>query len=92
MQWGNRGTSKKHAVSIASLLTCCMVLIACAPDEGLANVDDEYSVFYGERTPWWVIVEAVGPTGHGSRFIQGTATHALHAFTSRALKFRKEQE
>jgi len=61
-------------------------------DEGLANEDDAYTVFYGERTPWWVIVEANGPTGHGSRFIQGTATHALHAFTSRALKFRKEQE
>jgi len=66
--------------------------IGCAFDEGLANTGDAFSVFYGERTPWWVIVDAKGPTGHGSRFIKGTATHALHGFVSRALAFRKEQE
>lgn len=43
-------------------------------------------------TPWWVVVSSTGPTGHGSRFIKGTATHALHAFCTRALAFRKEQE
>jgi aminoacylase len=46
---------------------------AGALDEGLANVEDAYTVFFGERTPWWVIVDAKGPTGHGSRFIKGTA-------------------
>eukprot|EP00041_Stephanoeca_diplocostata_P002454 m.26712 g.26712 ORF g.26712 m.26712 type:complete len:455 (-) comp13377_c0_seq2:2072-3436(-) len=66
--------------------------LGCAFDEGLANTEDAFTVFYGERTPWWVIVDANGPTGHGSRFIKGTATHALHAFTQRALAFRKEQE
>ena len=66
--------------------------VAVAMDEGLANTGENFTVFYGERTPWWVLVDAKGPTGHGSRFIKGMATHALHAFLTRALAFRKEQE
>ena len=37
--------------------------IGCALDEGLANTEDAYTVFYGERSPWWVLVDANGPTG-----------------------------
>eukprot|EP01061_Rhynchopus_euleeides_P025298 TRINITY_DN4084_c2_g1_i1.p2 TRINITY_DN4084_c2_g1~~TRINITY_DN4084_c2_g1_i1.p2 ORF type:complete len:450 (+),score=190.00 TRINITY_DN4084_c2_g1_i1:45-1352(+) len=67
--------------------------VECALDEGLSNpTSDRYTVFYGERTPWWVEVKANGPTGHGSRFIQGTATNCLHAWLARALEFRKQQE
>ena len=47
--------------------------IALALDEGLASTDDTYSLFYGERLPWWVDVTAHGKTGHGSRFIDETA-------------------
>jgi len=67
--------------------------IGVALDEGLANPSpDKFTVFYGERTPWWVLVEAKGPTGHGSRFIDGTATNAISAFTNSAWKYRKEQK
>ena len=67
--------------------------VECALDEGLCNpTDDKYTVFYGERTPWWVEVNATGPTGHGSRFIEGVATNCLHAWISRALQYRKENE
>jgi len=45
-----------------------------ALDEGLANPKDAFTVFYGERVPWWFYVKATGPTGHGSRFIKNTAT------------------
>jgi len=41
--------------------------IALALDEGLASEDQKYSVFYGERLPWWIEVTAKGNTGHGSR-------------------------
>ena len=34
-------------------------------------------MFFGERVPLWVIVTAEGPTGHGSRFIPGTAVSKL---------------
>ena len=51
--------------------------IGLALDEGLANEGDSYSVFYGERLPWWVKVEARGNTGHGSRFIDCTAVEQM---------------
>jgi len=51
--------------------------IALALDEGLASTTDSYSVFYGERLPWWVDVTATGNTGHGSRFIDNTAVEQI---------------
>ncbi len=51
--------------------------IALALDEGLASTSNTFSVFYGERLPWWVNVTATGPTGHGSRFIDNTAVEQL---------------
>ena len=35
------------------------ISIGLALDEGLANEGDEYSVFYGERLPWWVKVSSI---------------------------------
>jgi aminoacylase len=66
--------------------------IGLALDEGLANPGDKCTVFYGERSPWWVIVEAAGPTGHGSRFIENPATHRLLRVAQKGLEFRQEQE
>ncbi|OQS01435.1 aminoacylase, metalloprotease family M20A [Achlya hypogyna] len=66
--------------------------LAIALDEGLANPTNKFTVFYGERTPWWIYVKATGPTGHGSRFIENTATSKLIAICNKALAFRAEQE
>jgi aminoacylase len=66
--------------------------IALALDEGLANDRDVFTVFYGERTPWWLLVRAEGPTGHGSRFIKDTAVEKLMGVVNKALAFRREQE
>jgi aminoacylase len=65
--------------------------IALALDEGLASTTDTFSVFYGERLPWWIDVEATGPTGHGSRFIDNTAVEQLVDLSQKALAFRKGQ-
>lgn len=65
--------------------------IALALDEGLASTDDTFSVFYGERLPWWVDVIAEGPTGHGSRFIDNTAVEQLVELANKALAFRQGQ-
>jgi aminoacylase len=65
--------------------------IALALDEGLASTNDTYSVFYGERLPWWVEIKATGPTGHGSRFIENTAVEQLVELTNKALAFRQGQ-
>eukprot|EP00903_Cladosiphon_okamuranus_P005486 g5470.t1 len=66
--------------------------VCVALDEGLANPGNAFTVFYGERTPWWLLVKAEGPTGHGSRFIKDTAVQKLMAVCDKALAFRKEQE
>jgi aminoacylase len=65
--------------------------IAFALDEGLASMDDTYSLFYGERLPWWVDVTATGRTGHGSRFVDSTAVEQIVGVSNRALAFRREQ-
>jgi aminoacylase len=51
--------------------------IAFAFDEGLANPTEAFTVFYGERAPWWFYIKSQGPTGHGSRFIPDTATSKI---------------
>eukprot|EP00996_Jenningsia_fusiforme_P000611 NODE_1548_length_1497_cov_15.716160_g1397_i0.p1 GENE.NODE_1548_length_1497_cov_15.716160_g1397_i0~~NODE_1548_length_1497_cov_15.716160_g1397_i0.p1 ORF type:complete len:425 (+),score=72.70 NODE_1548_length_1497_cov_15.716160_g1397_i0:90-1364(+) len=61
-------------------------------DEGLANPVNAYTVFYGERQPWWVLVKSRGPTGHGSRFIKDTAVSKLINVANRAMAYRAEQE
>jgi len=66
--------------------------VALALDEGLANPGPAYTVFYGERLPWWLLVKATGNTGHGSRFIPDTALEKLVGVCSKALAFRREQE
>ena len=68
------------------------VQIELALDEGLASEESEYAVFYGERLPWWVKMEAMGNTGHGSRFIEGTAVEQIMGVTQRALAFRQQQK
>lgn len=65
--------------------------IALALDEGLASTTDTFSVFYGERLPWWIDVTAKGPTGHASRFIDNTAVEQLIALANKALEFREGQ-
>eukprot|EP00658_Telonema_sp_P-2_P021990 TRINITY_DN18775_c0_g1_i1.p1 TRINITY_DN18775_c0_g1~~TRINITY_DN18775_c0_g1_i1.p1 ORF type:complete len:287 (-),score=82.43 TRINITY_DN18775_c0_g1_i1:167-1027(-) len=66
--------------------------VAVVLDEGLANPTDKCTVFHGERSPWWIIVEARGNTGHGSRFVKDTAMEKLVAVANKALQFRDEQE
>ena len=60
-------------------------------DEGLASPSERYSVFYGERKIWWVRLKAVGPAGHGSRFVPHTAVQQLHAALANVVAFHEEQ-
>jgi aminoacylase len=66
--------------------------VGLALDEGLANPGEKYTVFYGERNPWWIMVRSTGPTGHGSRFIKNTAPMKLLRVGARALAYRADQE
>jgi len=66
--------------------------VGLALDEGLANPEDKYTVFYGERAPWWVKFKAEGPTGHASRFIPRPAIEKLSAVINQALQYKQSQE
>jgi len=66
--------------------------VGLALDEGLANPEDKFTVFYGERAPWWVKFKAEGPAGHGSRFIPRTAIEKLSDVINQAFQYRREQE
>uniref|UniRef100_A0AAQ4QT92 N-acyl-aliphatic-L-amino acid amidohydrolase n=1 Tax=Gasterosteus aculeatus aculeatus TaxID=481459 RepID=A0AAQ4QT92_GASAC len=54
--------------------------IGFALDEGLANPGEAYTVFYGERNPWWITVHCPGSPGHGSRFVENTAAEKMVSF------------
>nr|XP_035131591.2 aminoacylase-1 isoform X1 [Callithrix jacchus] len=62
-----------------------------ALDEGLANPTDAFTVFYSERSPWWVRITSTGRPGHGSRFIEDTAAEKLHKVVSSILAFREKE-
>lgn len=79
------------AAFLSSQLYKSLPGIALALDEGLASTNNIYSVFYGERLPWWVDVTATGNTGHGSRFIEHTAVEQVVEFANKALAFREGQ-
>lgn len=61
-------------------------------DEGLAHEGAGYKVYYGERAPWWVKVTATGAVGHGSQFIQNTASQKLQKVIQTLMAYRDSEE
>ena len=49
--------------------------VGFALDEGLANPTHKFTVFYGERSPWWINVSARGQAGHGRYAPESGGTH-----------------
>ncbi|XP_058844333.1 aminoacylase-1A-like isoform X1 [Acipenser ruthenus] len=66
--------------------------IGFALDEGLANPGDSFTVFYGERNPWWITVRCTGNPGHGSRFVENTAAEKLHKIINSFMDFREKEK
>ncbi|KAL4239493.1 adenylate cyclase [Mactra antiquata] len=66
--------------------------VGFALDEGLANPTNAFTVFYGERVPWWVRVKCHGNPGHGSRFIENTAAEKLRRIINSFLDYRGMEE
>uniref|UniRef100_A0A3B5L7K1 N-acyl-aliphatic-L-amino acid amidohydrolase n=1 Tax=Xiphophorus couchianus TaxID=32473 RepID=A0A3B5L7K1_9TELE len=61
-------------------------------DEGLANPGEAFTVFYGERNPWWITVRCPGSPGHGSRFVENTAAEKLRQVINSFLDFREKEK
>ncbi|XP_012686614.2 aminoacylase-1A isoform X1 [Clupea harengus] len=66
--------------------------IGFALDEGLANPEEAFTVFYGERSPWWITVRCPGSPGHGSRFVENTAAEKLRKIINSFLDFREQEK
>uniref|UniRef100_A0A8C3UMA6 N-acyl-aliphatic-L-amino acid amidohydrolase n=1 Tax=Catharus ustulatus TaxID=91951 RepID=A0A8C3UMA6_CATUS len=65
---------------------------AVKDSQGLASPSDTFSVFYGERSPWWIKVKCMGSPGHGSRFISNTAAEKMHKVITSFLAFRESEK
>ncbi|XP_077386301.1 aminoacylase-1A-like [Festucalex cinctus] len=66
--------------------------IGFALDEGLANPGNAFTVFYGERNPWWITIHCPGSPGHGSRFVENTAAEKLRHIINSFLGFREKEK
>lgn len=63
-----------------------------ALDEGLACENDSVKVYYGERSPWWIWITATGNAGHGSKFIEPSATIRLLKVLEHFIEFRNAEQ
>ncbi|CAJ0896141.1 13990_t:CDS:2, partial [Entrophospora sp. SA101] len=66
--------------------------VGFALDEGISSPNNNLRLFFGERAPWWITVTSRGNTGHGSQFIENTATYKLHRIINKFMQFRDSQE
>ncbi|KAK4740438.1 hypothetical protein R3W88_004135 [Solanum pinnatisectum] len=69
---GNDGAGKFVDSDVFAKMNVGIVL-----DEGLASPTDNYRAYYGERSPWWLVVKAVGAPGHGAKLYDNTAMENL---------------
>nr|AFK34969.1 unknown [Medicago truncatula] len=60
-------------------------------DEGLASPDEHYRAFYAERSPWWLVIKAVGAPGHGSKLYDNSAMENLLKSIESIRRFRASQ-
>ncbi|KAI8054103.1 hypothetical protein BDF22DRAFT_682981 [Syncephalis plumigaleata] len=61
-------------------------------DEGQPSPDNDFILYYAERIGWPFKLHAYGNTGHGSQFIQNTASEKLMSAINEFMLFRKQQE
>lgn len=58
---------------------------------GLASPDENYRVFYAERSPMWTVIKATGAPGHGAKLYDNTAMENLLKSIESVRKFRESQ-
>lgn len=60
-------------------------------DEGLASPTENYRLFYGERSPLWLVIKATGAPGHGAKLYDNTAMENLLKSIESIRRFRAAQ-
>jgi len=66
--------------------------VAFSLDEGMASVDDEIPLYYGERSCFWIKITCSGSPGHGSRFLENTAGEKAQKIINKLLEFREQEK
>ncbi|KAJ7001928.1 aminoacylase-1-like isoform X2 [Populus alba x Populus x berolinensis] len=84
---GSRDGAKKFADS--DIFNSMNVGIAL--DEGLASPSENYRTFYAERNPWWLVIKATGPPGHGAKLYDNSAIENLLKSVESIRRFRASQ-
>ncbi|GAB2267560.1 hypothetical protein Dimus_002540 [Dionaea muscipula] len=83
---GHDGAGKFSESDVFGKLNVGIVL-----DEGLASMNKNYRVFYGERSPWWMVIKARGDPGHGARLYDNSAMENLLKSIESIRRFRASQ-
>lgn len=83
---GHDGAEKLAESEIFKKMNVAIVL-----DEGLASPNENYRAFYAERSPWWLVVKAIGAPGHGAKLYDNTAMENLLKSIESVRKFRASQ-
>ncbi|XP_055815417.1 uncharacterized protein LOC129885239 [Solanum dulcamara] len=83
---GNDGAGKFVDSDVFAKMNVGIVL-----DEGLPSPTDNYRAFYGEKSPWWLVVKAVGAPGHGAKLYDNTAMENLLKSIETIRRFRAAQ-
>ncbi|XP_057453618.1 uncharacterized protein LOC130745407 [Lotus japonicus] len=65
--------------------------VAIVLDEGIASPDEHYKAFYAERSPWWLVIKAVGAPGHGSKLYDNSAMENLLKSIESIRRYRASQ-
>ncbi|XP_010555165.1 PREDICTED: aminoacylase-1 isoform X2 [Tarenaya hassleriana] len=65
--------------------------VAIVLDEGLPSPTESYRVFFGERSPWWLVIKAKGAPGHGAKLYDNSAMENLLKSIENIRRFRASQ-
>ncbi|KAI8422475.1 hypothetical protein MSG28_006298, partial [Choristoneura fumiferana] len=66
--------------------------VGFALDEGIASPEEEFILFYGERSIWQIHVHCTGKTGHGSLIHLNTAGEKLRYIIDKFMDLREQQK
>lgn len=66
--------------------------VGVAFDEGMASQNEDFILFFGERSTWNFHIHCPGGTGHGSNLIENTAAEKLQYIINKLLNFRETEK
>ncbi|XP_054266599.1 aminoacylase-1-like [Macrosteles quadrilineatus] len=66
--------------------------IGCELDEGVASPNEEYNLYYGERTCYKLVVICSGTPGHGSLLHDNTAGEKISIVINKFMEKRSEEK